>query len=57
MKGLHQNGFKAIWMLDPGIKLEDGYFVYDTGSKNDVWISKADGRPFVGNFLCIGSKI
>ncbi|KAK9928253.1 hypothetical protein M0R45_025399 [Rubus argutus] len=48
VKGLHQNGFKAIWMLDPGIKLEDGYFVYDTGSKTDVWISKADGRPFVG---------
>ncbi|KAL6279341.1 hypothetical protein ACE6H2_016222 [Prunus campanulata] len=48
VKGLNQNGFKAIWMLDPGIKQEDGYFVYDSGSKNDVWISKADGRPFVG---------
>nr|XP_011465147.1 PREDICTED: neutral alpha-glucosidase C isoform X1 [Fragaria vesca subsp. vesca] len=45
---LHQNGFKAIWMLDPGIKQEDGYFVYDSGSKTDVWISKADGTPFVG---------
>jgi alpha-glucosidase (family GH31 glycosyl hydrolase) len=22
---LHQNGFKAIWMLDPGIKNEGGY--------------------------------
>ncbi|KAI5327249.1 hypothetical protein L3X38_026645 [Prunus dulcis] len=48
VKGLNQNGFKAIWMLDPGIKQEDGYFVYDSGSKNDVWILKADGRPFVG---------
>ncbi|PRQ19137.1 putative alpha-glucosidase [Rosa chinensis] len=48
VKDLHQNGFKAIWMLDPGIKVEDGYFVYDSGSKTDVWISKADGKPFVG---------
>ncbi|KAM4124060.1 hypothetical protein ACB094_01G203900 [Castanea mollissima] len=45
---LHQIGFKAIWMLDPGIKHEEGYFVYDSGSKTDVWTQKADGRPFVG---------
>ncbi|KAM7264679.1 hypothetical protein ACFE04_002362 [Oxalis oulophora] len=48
VKDLHQIGFKAIWMLDPGIKHEGGYFVYDTGSKNDVWIQQADGKPFVG---------
>ncbi|KAG2680519.1 hypothetical protein I3760_11G101900 [Carya illinoinensis] len=45
---LQLNGFKAIWMLDPGIKHEEGYFVYDSGSKSDAWIQKADGRPFVG---------
>lgn len=45
---LHLNGFKAIWMLDPGIKHEKGYFVYDSGSESDVWIKSADGRPFVG---------
>ncbi|KAF3447894.1 hypothetical protein FNV43_RR08601 [Rhamnella rubrinervis] len=48
VKDLHQSGFKAIWMLDPGIKQEDGYFVYDSGSKEDVWIQKADGKPFTG---------
>ncbi|KAG7578419.1 Glycoside hydrolase family 31 N-terminal domain [Arabidopsis thaliana x Arabidopsis arenosa] len=47
-KDLHNNGFKAIWMLDPGIKQEEGYYVYDSGSKNDVWISRADGKPFIG---------
>ncbi|KAK4422453.1 Alpha-glucosidase 2 [Sesamum alatum] len=46
---LHQNGFKAIWMLDPGIKNEEGYFVYDSGSKRDIWIQTADGKPFVGD--------
>lgn len=48
---LHAMGFKAIWMLDPGIKKEDGYFVYESGSKNNVWIKKAHGEPFVGKVL------
>ncbi|KAL8521436.1 hypothetical protein ACS0TY_011817 [Phlomoides rotata] len=45
---LHQTGFKAIWMLDPGIKNEKGYHVYDSGTESDVWIQSADGEPFVG---------
>uniref|UniRef100_A0A0D9WY37 Uncharacterized protein n=1 Tax=Leersia perrieri TaxID=77586 RepID=A0A0D9WY37_9ORYZ len=45
---LRSIGCQAIWMLDPGIKKEEGYFVYETGSKNDVWIKKADGNPFIG---------
>ncbi|XP_059663103.1 uncharacterized protein LOC132308859 isoform X2 [Cornus florida] len=49
VKDLHLNGFKAIWMLDPGIKHEEGYSVYDTGSERDIWIQAADGRPFVGD--------
>ncbi|CAL5188371.1 unnamed protein product [Lathyrus oleraceus] len=49
VKDLHYSGFKAIWMLDPGIKQERGYFVYDSGSENDVWVQKADGTPFVGD--------
>ncbi|CAH9080623.1 unnamed protein product [Cuscuta europaea] len=46
---LHQSGFKAIWMLDPGIKHEKGYFVYDSGCEKDIWIQTADGKPFVGD--------
>ncbi|XP_042039344.1 alpha-glucosidase 2-like [Salvia splendens] len=45
---LHENGFKAIWMLDPGIKNEKGYFVYDSGSERDIWVQTADGKPFAG---------
>ncbi|XP_022145307.1 uncharacterized protein LOC111014792 [Momordica charantia] len=45
---LHQIGFKAIWMLDPGIKHEKGYFVYDSGSEKDIWVQKADGDHYVG---------
>ncbi|XP_073130033.1 uncharacterized protein [Henckelia pumila] len=45
---LHLTGFKAIWMLDPGIKIEEGYFVFDSGSAEDVWIQTADGKPYAG---------
>jgi len=44
-------------MLDPGIKQEDGYFVYDSGSKNDVWVQKADGTPYVGNVFLFEMNI
>ena len=54
---LHQIGFKAIWMLDPGIKHEKGYFVYDSGSEKYVWVQKADGEPYVGLCLIISTKL
>lgn len=47
---LHSIGCKAIWMLDPGIKNESGYFVFDSGSESDVWVQKEDKQPFVGIF-------
>ncbi|MQL96576.1 hypothetical protein Taro_029251 [Colocasia esculenta] len=46
-RDLHAIGFNVVWMLDLGIKHEPGYFVYDSGSKNDVWILKEDGKPFI----------
>ncbi|KAL9250894.1 Alpha-glucosidase 2-like protein [Drosera capensis] len=48
VKDLHLSGFKAIWMLDPGIKREEGYFVYDSGSERGVWVQTAAGKSFVG---------
>ncbi|XP_024993632.1 uncharacterized protein LOC112527307 isoform X1 [Cynara cardunculus var. scolymus] len=45
---LHHIGFKAIWMLDPGIKHETGYSVYESGSEKDIWVQTSDGKPFVG---------
>lgn len=44
-------------MLDPGIKQEKGYFVYDSGSENDVWVQKADGTPFVGKWYINTSSL
>ncbi|KMZ74916.1 alpha-glucosidase, family GH31 [Zostera marina] len=46
---LHAIGFNAIWMLDPGIKHDPGYFVYDNGTENDVWVLNKDKQTYVGD--------
>ncbi|MBN1901837.1 DUF5110 domain-containing protein [Candidatus Sumerlaeota bacterium] len=45
---LHDKKFKSVWMIDPGVKNEEGYFVYDSGSKEDVWVKEASGKNFTG---------
>lgn len=45
---LHQKGFKSIWMIDPGVKAEKDYFVYESGSKGDHWVQNADKKEFNG---------
>ena len=46
---LHQNHFKTVYMIDPGVKVEQGYFVDDQGTEADYWVKDKDGKPFVGN--------
>ena len=45
---LHDRGFKAVWMIDPGVKKEAGYFVYDQGTAGDHWVMDANGREYNG---------
>lgn len=45
---LHQNQFKSIWMIDPGVKKDPGYSIYESGNRNDVWVKGSDGQPYVG---------
>lgn len=45
---LHKMGFKTVWMIDPGVKAEKGYFVYDQGAAGDFFVKKADGREYHG---------
>ncbi|MGQ1783673.1 MULTISPECIES: TIM-barrel domain-containing protein [unclassified Saccharicrinis] len=45
---LHNKGFKSIWMIDPGVKYEEGYSVYDSGKELDVWIKTKDSVDFKG---------
>ena len=45
---LHQKGFRSIWMIDPGVKIEKDYFVYESGTKGDHWVQTADRKEFNG---------
>ncbi len=45
---LHSKGFKSIWMIDPGVKLEEGYSIYDSGTEIDAWVKTKDNETFVG---------
>ena len=45
---LHQLGFKVVTIIDPGIKNQKDYQVYDSGVKNDVFVKKPGGDYFVG---------
>ncbi|HPF36773.1 MAG TPA: glycoside hydrolase family 31 protein [Candidatus Krumholzibacteria bacterium] len=45
---LHALDFRSIAIIDPGIKQEPGYRVYDTGNAIDAWVQDRWGNPFVG---------
>ncbi len=47
-KELNDQGFSCIWMIDPGIKAEEGYFVYDQGTAADAWVRDAAGGVYLG---------
>ena len=46
---LHSKNFKAVYMIDPGVKADPGYFVDDQGTAGDFWVKDKNGQPFVGN--------
>ena len=45
---LHGLGFKVVTIIDPGIKDQKGYGVYDSGMKKDVFVKMPSGKYFVG---------
>lgn len=46
---LHSIDFHSVWMIDPGVKKEEGYFVYDQGTAGDYWVQDSTGNAFVGS--------
>ncbi len=42
-------GVKTVAMIDPGIKKEPGYWVYDEGVAGDHFIKMPDGSHYTGN--------
>lgn len=47
-RDLHLRGFHSTWMIDPGAKIDPDYFVYKSGTENDVWIKTSKGEEYHG---------
>ena len=45
---LHKKGFHSIWMIDPGVKVEKDYFVYESGTSGNHWVQNHDGKEYHG---------
>ena len=45
---LRRQGFRTVVIVDPGIKREPGYAVYDEGAKGGHFCRGADGKTYVG---------
>ena len=46
---LHSKNFKSVYMIDPGVKAEKGYWIDDQGMANDYYVKDKDGNVFEGN--------
>ena len=46
---LRAAGFHTVAIVDPGVKRDPGYPVYDTGIAADVFCQTASGRPYIGS--------
>ena len=45
---LHNKGFHSVWMIDPGVKAEKNYPVYESGNNGNHWVQTADHKVFHG---------
>lgn len=46
---LAADGFKVVTIVDPGIKVDPGYFVYEEGLKGNHFVKYPDGQPYIGD--------
>ncbi|UOE96763.1 DUF5110 domain-containing protein [Fervidobacterium islandicum] len=47
LESLHKDGFKVVSILDPGVRVEEGYFVFEEG-KNKYFLKDPSGKDFEG---------
>ncbi|WP_242919933.1 glycoside hydrolase family 31 protein [Pontibacter liquoris] len=47
-KKLEDMGFKTTVIVDPGIKVEEGYEAYENGKKADIFLKYVDGQYYTG---------
>ena len=48
MADLRKAGMRVVVILDPGIKKDPGYAVYDSGLAGGHFCKGADGKPYIG---------
>jgi alpha-glucosidase len=48
LRRLFDDGFRVITIIDPGVKLEPGYAVFDQGVERDVFCKTEGGDIYVG---------
>lgn len=48
IRELRAMGFRVVIILDPGVKVEEGYHIYDEGVKGDYFVKYPDGVPYSG---------
>jgi alpha-glucosidase len=46
---LNEMGFHLVTIVDPGIKVEKGYFAYDEGVANNYFMKYPDGTNYIGS--------
>lgn len=46
MDDLTEDGFKIVTIIDPGVKVENGYSVYDTGVENGYFVKDEKGEIY-----------
>lgn len=47
-KQLEDMGFKTTVIVDPGIKVEEGYHAYESGKNADIFLKYTDGQYYTG---------
>jgi alpha-glucosidase len=45
---LHAKNFRSVFMIDPGVKADPNYEVYQSGSAQDVWVKDTAGKEYHG---------
>ncbi len=46
VKELEEDGFKTVAIIDPGIKIDKDYWIFNEGLENDYFCKRADG-PYI----------
>lgn len=47
IEDLGEMGYKVVTIIDPGVKVEEGYNVYEEGEKNGYFVKDKDGYTYI----------